>query len=184
MFSRRIAAAAFALAAVASLIQPANAQMDSKMAKMEEHAHKPSAPSTSLTLTAAGKTTTYTLADLQAMPQKTVTVHNAHANTDETYTGVLVGDLLAKVGVTPEKLGNKTIYHSYLKAEGTDSYWVLFSATEVEPAMDKSTAIIALTVGGKPIAEDGQFKFVSSDDVHPARWVRNLKALEFVTIKK
>jgi hypothetical protein len=95
----------------------------------------------------------------------------------------LVSDLLAKVDVTPEKLGNKGIYHSYLKAEGTDKYWVLYSATEIESAMHKSTAIIALTVGGKPIAEDGQFKFVASDDVHPARWVRNLKSLTFVTVE-
>ena len=186
MFSRRIFAAAFALTLATSQFGAAQAQMkpaDGPM-KMEEHAHKPAPQSTSLALTVAGKTTAYTVADLQAMPQKTVTVHNAHANTEETYTGVLVSDLLARLGASPEKLGNKGIYHSYLKAEGMDSYWVLFSATEIEPTMHKATAIVALTVGGKPIGEDGQFKLVASEDVHPARWVRNLKSLEFVTVDK
>ena len=43
-----------------------------------------------------GKAATLSVADLQAMPQKTVTVHNEHTKADESYTGVLLGDLLAK----------------------------------------------------------------------------------------
>ena len=54
---------------------------------------KPQAPpSTSLTVTVDGKTTMFTVADLNAMPQDTVSVHNAHNNMDETYSGVPLGE--------------------------------------------------------------------------------------------
>jgi len=51
---------------------------------MTGHDHVPAVPSTSLTLTIDGKATTLSIAELQAMPQKTVTVHNEHAKADET----------------------------------------------------------------------------------------------------
>lgn len=63
-----------------------------------EHAHAKAAPSTELRLTVDGKTSTITMADLAAMPQKTITVHNEHTKKDESYTGVALGDLLAKYG--------------------------------------------------------------------------------------
>jgi hypothetical protein len=63
---------------------------------MTEHAHEMTPPSTSLTLTVEGKVTVLTVADLQALPQKTVAVKNEHAKLDESYSGVMLGDLLAK----------------------------------------------------------------------------------------
>ena len=58
------------------------------MGAMKEQAHAPAPQSTSLTLTIDGKATTLSVGELQAMPQKTVTVHNEHTKTDESYTGV------------------------------------------------------------------------------------------------
>src|SRR6202162_6354395 len=40
-----------------------------------------------------------TLADLKAMPRKTLRVANAHSKKTEVYEGVLVEDLLQKAGV-------------------------------------------------------------------------------------
>jgi hypothetical protein len=98
---------------------------------MPEHAHTPSTPSTSLTLTIDGKTTTLSVADLQAMPQKTVTVHNDHLKVDETFTGVSLGDLLTKYVIPRHKTTHQKMLRSYIKAEGTDKYWVLYSVTEI-----------------------------------------------------
>ena len=147
------------------------------------HEHKPAVASSDLALTVDGKTTNLSVAELQGMPQRTVTVHNAHLKVDETYTGVAVSDLLAKQGVTAEGAGTKRVYHSYVKAEGTDGYWVLFSASEVEGAVHKGEVIVALTVDGKPLGEDGKFKLVSTEEQKPARWVRNLKSLTLVTVE-
>ena len=149
----------------------------------EMHEHKAAEVSTALALTVDGKKTKLSVADLQAMPQRTLTVHNAHSKVDETYTGVAVSDLLAQHGVSADGAGAKRVYHSYLRAEGTDSYWVVYSASEVEGAVHKGDVIVALTVDGKPLTEDGKFKLVATEEQKPARWVRNLKALTFVTVE-
>jgi hypothetical protein len=145
-----------------------------------EHAHA-IFTSTSLTLTIDGKATTLSVADLQAMPQKTITVHNEHLKVDETYTGVALGDLLAKYGLPVDKTTHQKMLRSYIKAEGTDKYWVLYSLTEIEPSEHNADVIVAITLGGNPLGEDGQLKIVSSADKKPQRWVRNLTAITVKT---
>jgi hypothetical protein len=152
-----------------------------QVTSMAEHAHAPSTPSTSLTLTIDGKATTLSVADLQAMPQKTVTVHNEHLKVDETYTGVSLSDLLAKFGFPVDKTTHQKMLRSYIKAEGTDKYWVLYSVTEIEPSDHNAEVIVATTLAGKPLGEDGQLKLVSTADKKPQRWVRNLTAITVKT---
>ena len=146
---------------------------------MHEHAKAPA--STELKLTVDGKTTTLTPAELTAMPQKTVTVHNEHTKTDETYTGVSLGDLLAKYGLPVDKSTHQKMLHSYITAEGTDKYWVLYSMTEIESSEHNAQVVVATNTGGKPLGEDGQLKLVSTADKKPQRWVRNLSAITVVT---
>ena len=157
----------------------AHAQTEAKtgMGAMAEHDHAPAPASTSLTVTVDGKAATLSVAELQAMPQKTVTVHNEHTKADESYTGVLLGDLLAKYGFPVEKTTQKKMLRSYLVAEGTDKYWVLYSVTEVEGSEHNGEVIVATSVGDKPLGTDGQFKLVDSGDRKPQRWVRNLKSI-------
>ncbi len=152
------------------------------MEPMEHHEHKPTTPSKSLVVTVNGKPATLSVTDLQAMPQRTLTVHNGHSNVDETYSGVGLGDLLEKYGMTLKGDGAQKIYHSYVRAEGTDGYWVLYSASELEFGLHIGDAVVALSVDGKPLGADGEFKMVSADEKKPARWVRNLKALTVVTL--
>jgi len=139
---------------------------------------KPAAPqSTSLTLTVDGKATTFSVADLNAMPQKTVKVHNEHTKADETYTGVVLGDLLAKAGFAVSTAAHREMLRSYLQAEGTDQYWVLYSVTEVEGSEHEGDVIVATAMDGKGLGVDGALKLVSSEDKKPQRWVRNLTAI-------
>jgi hypothetical protein len=151
-----------------------------EMGAMTEHDHAPAAASTNLTLTIDGKATTLSVAELQALPQKTVTVHNEHTKANETYTGVLLGDLLAKYGFPVDKTTHRKMLRSYLVAEGTDKYWVLYSVTEIEGSEHNGDVIVATGMGGKPLGEDGRFKLIDSGDKKPQRWVRNLTA---VTVK-
>jgi hypothetical protein len=144
---------------------------------MEEHAHAVAPLSTSLTLTIDGKATTLSVAELQAMPQKIVSVHNEHTKADETYSGVLLGDLLAKYGFPVDKTTHRKMLRSYLIAEGTDKYWVLYSVTEVEGSEHDGSVIVATSMNRKPLGEDGQLKLIDSSDKKPQRWVRNLSAI-------
>jgi hypothetical protein len=140
-----------------------------------EHAH--AAPSSNLTLTVDGKAMTLSVAELQAMPQTTITVHNEHTKVDETYSGVLLGDLLAKYGLPVDKTTHQKMLRSYLTAQGTDKYWVLYSVTEIEGSEHNAQVIVATSMGGKPLGDDGQLKLVDSGDKKPQRWVRNLSAI-------
>ncbi len=163
----------------------AEAQAQATQMPMGEHEQmpmKPSVPSTTLTVTIDGKATTLSVGDLQAMPQTTLTAKNGHNGKDESYTGVAVGDLLAKLGFTFDNKTAKRTYHSYVKAEGTDGYWVLYSASELTPVLRETASIVALTVDGKPLGDEGAFKMVIGGEKRPARWVRNLKALTVVTL--
>ena len=151
---------------------------------MPSHEGKPPAPiSKSLAVSVAGQAATLSVADLLAMPQKTVQVHNAHNNLDESYTGVAVDELLKKYGVTLEGLGAQQVYHSYVVATGTDKYHVLFSASELQSALHTGDAIIALSMDGKPLGADGDLKMVLPGEKKPARWVRNLASITYVTVQ-
>lgn len=142
-----------------------------------DHAAKPkSTPSTTLTVMAGSKRSTYTPADLVALPQKTVKVANAHTKTDQTYTGPLLTDVLLKAGAG---LG-KSLLRTYLKAQGNDQYWVLYSGIEIDPASHFGDTIVALTLDGQPLADNGAFMLVSTEDKKPQRWVRNLTALTLI----
>lgn len=167
------------LAAALSTVLPAQ----STMPAMEHMEHKPKTPSTTLTIHAGATNAVLTPADLAAMPQRTLVVHNGHSNVDETYTGPSLTDILAKYGYTLDNGGAKKIYHSYVRAEGTDHYYVLYSASELEDKIHTGDSIIALTVDGKPLAEDGKFKLVVAGEKRPARWVTNLNSLTIVTVE-
>jgi hypothetical protein len=147
------------------------------MDAMADHAHAQAAPSTSLTLTIDGKATTLSVAELAAMPQKTVKVHNEHTKMDETYSGVVVGDLLAKYGLPVEQSTHRKMLRSYLVAEGTDKYFVVYSVAEVEPSAHDADVIVATSMDGKPLGADGGLKLIDSADKKPQRWVRNLAAI-------
>jgi hypothetical protein len=149
---------------------------------MLEHVHAKAVLSTTLTLEVDGKSTILSVAELQAMPQKTITVHNPHTKMDESYTGVELSDLLAKYGAPLDKTTQKRILHSYLRIEGTDHYFVLYSATEVEGAIHKGDVIIATSMDGKGLGEDGAIKLVASEDKKPMRWVRNVTKITLVTV--
>lgn len=149
---------------------------------MPEHVHAKAALSTSLTLVIDGKTTTLYVADLQAMPQKTVTVHNPHTKMDESYTGVELSDLLAKYGVALDKATQRKILRSYLRVEGTDHYFVLYSAAEIEGEIHNGDVIVATTMNDKGLGEDGAIKLVASQDKKPMRWVRNVTKITLVTV--
>lgn len=149
---------------------------------MTEHAHAKAALSTSLTLTIDGKATTLTPTELQAMPQKTITVHNPHTKMDESYTGVELSDLLAKYGLALDKTTQHRILHSYLRVEGTDHYFVLYSAAEVEGEIHNGNVVVATGMNGKGLGEDGAIKLVASQDKKPMRWVRNVTKITLVTV--
>lgn len=150
----------------------------------EMHHGGPSTPSSSLILrTSDGKTATVGAADLAALPHKSVTVFNAHSKVNETYSGVPLSDLLTKVQVPQGEQVKGALFMTGVIAEGTDGYKVLYSLAEVDPTIHTGEVIVADSLDGRKLDKDGAFKLVSTEEKRPARWVRNLKSIDVVSVK-
>ena len=149
--------------------------------------HDAGVRSTTLTVTGMdGTVKTLSIAELMAMPQTTATVMNGHTHTQETYGGVAVKDLLALVA--PAKMVPVVGSNAAMKtkvsprmtvvvARGTDGFRVALTLCDTDPGCRSGQAIVADTVDGKPLAGDGAFKLILTEDKAPGRWVRNLDAL-------
>jgi hypothetical protein len=123
-------------------------------------------------------------AELKAMPRTTVSVHNERAKADETYSGVRLADLLAKMGVPLGKELRGMALTYYIVASGSDGYQVVIALAEVDPAFHSGEVIVADTLNGAALDEkSGPFKLVVTEDKRPARWVRNLTSVELKTSK-
>ncbi len=125
------------------------------------------------------KSVVLSAAELKAVPHIIVTIHNVHTNADETYSGVRVSDLLAKLGVP---LGNELrgkALANYIVATGSDGYKAVLALGEVDSSFHPGEVLVADAIDGKPLdAHSGPFKLVVSEDKRPARSVRNLVSIE------
>ena len=133
-----------------------------------------------LTLTApAHDPAQISAADLKAMPHLTITIHNSHSNADETYSGVRLSDLLAKVGAPlGSELHGKALAN-YIVATGSDGYKSVLALGEVDPSFHPGEVMVADAMDGKPLdAHSGPFKLVVTENKRPARSVRNLVSIE------
>lgn len=132
-----------------------------------------------LKITFGDKSTTFTPAQLSAMPQTTVTVLNEHTKANETYTGVALMDLLTQLGVPATPHGKDL--RLYLVAVGSDDYEAVYAVAEVNPSLHDATVIVADAENGKPLTADGPLKLIDTREKRPARWVRNLVAIRVLS---
>jgi hypothetical protein len=132
-----------------------------------------------LKITFGKKSSQWTPATLAALPHKTITVFNEHVKANQTYTGVELMDLLTPLGVDPKPHGKD--FRLYLVAEGSDGYQVAYSIGEVSPDVHDGTVLVADTLDGKPLGDNGPVQLVTTGEKRPARWVRNLVAIRVKT---
>jgi hypothetical protein len=121
-------------------------------------------------------------AEFRALPHVVITVHNAHANADETYSGVPLAALLAKLDAPlGEHLRGKALAN-YIVASGSDGYSVVLSIAEADPSMHGGDVLVADMRDGKPLAKSGPFQLIVSEDKRPARWVHNLVSISLQSL--
>ena len=116
------------------------------------------------------------------LPQTTVQVHNAHRNADETYSGPLLADLLERIGLHATREFEPLILHSSVVATGTDHYFVIYSAAEVEPGFSNGKVIVAVMKAGLPDTEGGVIQLINTSDAKPARWVHGLANINVMSL--
>jgi DMSO/TMAO reductase YedYZ molybdopterin-dependent catalytic subunit len=124
-----------------------------------------------------------TLADLKNMPRKKLTVVNPHNKKTEAYEGVLLEDLLKKAGVAQGENLRGPAMATYVLAEATDGYRVVFSLAELDSGILESEVMVADALDGAALgAKEGPFRLVAPHGKRPARWVRMLKSITVVRI--
>jgi hypothetical protein len=138
----------------------------------------PNSPNPKVSLLVTGDThhapLNLSLVQFRALPRVDVKVHNGHANTDETYSGVPLAVLLAKVDAPlGEKLRGKALTN-YVVATGSDGYSVVLSLAEVDPMFHDGQIVVADSRDGQPLTTSGPFQLIVSEDKRPARWVKTL----------
>jgi hypothetical protein len=124
---------------------------------------------------------TLSLAEFRALPHRTLQVQNPHDRKNETYEGVLLLDLLAKVGAPlGENLRGKELTTRVI-AEAADDYRVVFSLAELDTSIGDAAVFVADRMEGAPLYEKtGPLLLVVPKDKRHARWVRMLKTLRVV----
>jgi len=142
----------------------------------------PTAPAAELRVGGAVSTPlTLTAADLKSMPRKSLAVVNPHSQKKETYEGVPLEEILRKAGVPNGEHLRGAAMATYVMAEATDGYRVVFSLAELDSGILDSGIIVADTLDGAPLSEkEGPFKIVAPHEKRPARWVRMLKSVTVV----
>jgi DMSO/TMAO reductase YedYZ molybdopterin-dependent catalytic subunit len=122
-----------------------------------------------------------TVADLKKMPRKTLAVVNPHDKKTEVYEGVALEELLRRSGLPQGANLRGAAMATYVLAEASDGYRVVFSLAELDSGIVDSEVIVADTMDGAPLgANQGPFRVVAPHEKRPARWIRMLKSLTVV----
>jgi DMSO/TMAO reductase YedYZ molybdopterin-dependent catalytic subunit len=124
---------------------------------------------------------TLTADDLKKMPRKTLTVTNPHSQKKETYEGVLLEEILRKAGAPNGQQMRGPAMATYVLAEASDNYRVVFSLAELDSGILDGEIIVADTLDGATLSEkEGPFKIVAPHEKRPARWIHMLKSITVV----
>ena len=165
------------LAATTAAQQTPSGQPQDAMPGMSmSHSHaawaKPDVPAGVLRIVFNGKSTDWSLAQLAALPHTSITVFNAHAKANQTYSGIPLIDLLVKAGVPGDPHGRDLAL--YFAAIGSDGYIAAYAVAEANPLLHDGTILVADALDGKPLTTQGPLMIVATGEKKPARWVRNL----------
>jgi len=140
--------------------------------QMPEEMHHATAPAGPLQITYGDKSAQWTPTTLAPLPHTTISVYNEHLNANQTYTGVPLINLLAKLGVPTKPHGKD--FELYIVAGGVDGYEVVYSLGEISPDVHDGTVLVADGVNGHDLGDNGLLQLVATGEKRPARWVRNL----------
>ncbi len=151
------------------------------MPAMEMHHAPATIPTGPLVVSFQGKQESWTAATLAPLPHVTIQLYNAHTKTSQSYTGVPLITLLARLDFPATPHGKDLRY--YLVAAGADGYQVVYSGGEVTPDLHDGTVLVADAVDGKPLADSGPLQLVTTGEKRPARWVRNLVSVQVKAIE-
>jgi hypothetical protein len=129
----------------------------------------------------AGQRATLNAAEIAALPHVHLKV-SQHGQ-PHAYDGVLLSDLLGKVGA-PRGEGIKgRELATVVRITARDGYQVVVSLAETDAVTRAARMIVADREAGAPLKpEEGPFRLVVEDDLRPARSARQVEQIELVNL--
>jgi hypothetical protein len=126
------------------------------------------------------QSTLFNLHKLQALPEvnQNVTYFAAGSVVTESFTGVLLWDLLQSVGIRLDPSIKNDILHQIVIVTGSDGYESVFGAGEIAPNFGGNQIIVAYAVNGQPLGSDGFARIVAPGDKQGGRFVSNIVRIE------
>ena len=129
-----------------------------------------------------GKALALSSVDLAKLPQKTI--KTTDHGTAATFEGVLLSDVLHKVGLPTGEEFHSTAASYYMLVEARDGYRAVFAWAELDPTfMDKDVYVVTKRDGHLLGETDGPFQLVAPGEKRGARWVRQVTALRILRAK-
>jgi DMSO/TMAO reductase YedYZ molybdopterin-dependent catalytic subunit len=140
----------------------------------------PQRSSKEILLTVGGEVKTvihFTASDLATFERHKVQVRD-HDQQVSSFEGVLLVDILQKVGLPLGKQLRGSALTIYLLVEAADGYRVLFALPELDPMFTDKMVLVADRRDGKPLSErEGPLRIVVPDEKRQARWIRQVKSI-------
>ena len=94
--------------------------------------------------------------------------------------GVRLSDLLRKTNALPDELRGPALA-SYVLVTARDGYRVVYSLAELDTSLGDRHVILANQCNGQPLDEkDGPLRLIASEELRPARWVRQVQSITVV----
>jgi len=124
------------------------------------------------------KSQEWTTPKLASLPHEKLQFTDESKQATQTYSGVPLMALLAEVGVPQKPRGND--FRLYVIAEGRDGSKIVYSLGEVSPDVHDGSVLLADSLDGKPLTEDGPIELICSGDHSPARWIRGVASIRVI----
>ncbi len=118
------------------------------------------------------KTTIFSLADLNALPQTTLII-KGEDGIMHNYSGIDINVLLAKAAVPLGPAERKQVLNSYLLIKAADNYSIIYALAEIDSFFSDKKVILADMKDAKPIpAQFGPLQIISTNEKVHARLIR------------
>lgn len=116
---------------------------------------------------------------LAKMPRQRVEA-SAHG-VSGVWEGVALADVLRAAGAPlGDALRGQNLL-LYVRIDAADGYRVVYALPELDPGFTDAPVILADRHDGKPLdAKEGPFRLIARDQKRPARWVRQVTAIELL----
>jgi DMSO/TMAO reductase YedYZ molybdopterin-dependent catalytic subunit len=127
---------------------------------------------------------TYSMEQLQKLPVLKVTARE-HDGAEAEFAGVALADLLRRAGAPLGEQLRGPALAKVVVIHAADHYQAVFSLAELDPGMTDRTNLLAWSRNHEPLsAAQGPLRLVIPGEKRQARWVRQVTAIEVVSLSR